>query len=150
MWNGTVWTVQPVPVPAGATASFLSSVSCTAGPACVAVGTTGTGSFASQQELTETWDGAHWTPQRPQAGIRFFRAVSCVSASVCTASASEGTDISTPAVERWNGSTWTRLARSGAISLAAISCTDDGSCAAVGNAPVPHPADEVAAVGRGS
>ena len=37
-FNGSKWTVQPTPAPAGAQRTFLADVSCRPGPVCTAVG----------------------------------------------------------------------------------------------------------------
>ena len=37
-WNGRKWSIQPTPIPAGATSSKLTSVSCASPTACTAVG----------------------------------------------------------------------------------------------------------------
>ena len=37
-WNGTRWAIESTPVPAGATRTYLASVSCTSPKTCIAVG----------------------------------------------------------------------------------------------------------------
>jgi hypothetical protein len=56
-WNGTSWSVQPVPNPQGSTATFLNGVACSSAGVCTAVGershqvnTTG---LSSNQTLAE-------------------------------------------------------------------------------------------------
>ncbi len=55
MWNGTTWSVQPAPSPAGATDSELHAVSCSSATSCLAVG------FSGAQALAEQWNGTTWT-----------------------------------------------------------------------------------------
>jgi hypothetical protein len=38
LWNGISWSIVPTPNPSGATASYLSSVSCPTAQTCTAVG----------------------------------------------------------------------------------------------------------------
>src|SRR5437764_3823913 len=54
-WNGTPWTIQPPPDPAGATDSSLNGVACTSASACVAVGSSNAGGVL--QTLVETHSG---------------------------------------------------------------------------------------------
>lgn len=45
-WDGTSWTAEPTPVPADATFSGLTSVSCTSPTACAAIGNSDVGPFS--------------------------------------------------------------------------------------------------------
>ena len=54
-WDGTAWTIQPTPDPAGATDSSLNGVACTSASACVAVGSSNAGGVL--QTLVETHSG---------------------------------------------------------------------------------------------
>jgi hypothetical protein len=87
-WNGTSWSIQPIPNPAGAKDSHLDGVSCTSKTACTAVG-----SFINRAgtlvPLAERWNGASWAIQRtPSPGGKNdsgLLSVSCRSTSACTA-----------------------------------------------------------------
>jgi len=57
-WNGTRWSIQPTPNPAGVPGVRLAGVACTSPSACTAVG----GSFANTS-LTERWNGTKWAIQ---------------------------------------------------------------------------------------
>ena len=62
-WNGTKWSVQHTPNPAGATSSELDGISCASGSACIAVGDYGNGT--AQVTLAERWNGTKWSIQSP-------------------------------------------------------------------------------------
>jgi hypothetical protein len=107
-WDGTTWTVQPTPSPAG---GILYSVSCASAAACIAVGehTTSAGKFVA---LADRWNGTAWAVQRvakPSGGTPVFGAVSCTAATACTAVGSRYQHGSTKRLtlaERWNGTRW--------------------------------------------
>ncbi|TMB91861.1 MAG: hypothetical protein E6J45_04350 [Chloroflexi bacterium] len=85
-WNGTSWTVQATPTPAGAVATVLSGVSCPSTTSCTAVG-----AYANSSNVTVTlaehWNGSAWTVQltpNPAAAksSRLF-GVSCATTALC-------------------------------------------------------------------
>jgi hypothetical protein len=87
-WQGSSWTLESTPNPAGSNFDLLSGVSCTSSTACTAVG------GADQVTLAELWDGSSWTIQptpNPPAYVSSLSGVSCTSASACTAVGSWGT-----------------------------------------------------------
>ena len=57
-WDGTRWSIQPTPNPAGVQGVRLEGVACTSPSACTAVG----GSFANAS-LAEQWNGNKWVIQ---------------------------------------------------------------------------------------
>jgi hypothetical protein len=57
-WNGTRWSIQPTPNPAGVQGPRLQGVACTSPSACTAIG----GSFANAS-LAERWNGTKWAIQ---------------------------------------------------------------------------------------
>ena len=62
-WNGSNWTIQSTPAPAGATFSELTAVSCISPTRCLAVGDTqsgGKGSGGKQVPLAGLWNGSSW------------------------------------------------------------------------------------------
>jgi hypothetical protein len=82
IWNGTAWTSQPIPVPAGSFATVLGGISCATASRCTAVGYFGPGSA-----LAETWDGSTWTIRHtasPQYRKELM-AVSCTAVQTCSA-----------------------------------------------------------------
>ncbi len=61
--NGTAWKIQTTPNPAGATASELNGMSCSAADACTAVGYS-PDSEGSDETLIEQWNGSAWKIQK--------------------------------------------------------------------------------------
>jgi len=141
-WNGSTWTIQPVPGPARRTNPALWAVSCSSADACTGVGTYN-GPAGQSAGLIERWNGAHWTQQRPAGSGRqdSFFGVACPSATACTAvgyvTTAKGS--ARPLAQEWNGSTW--LAQhvpaapgsSGGV-FAAVSCSSPDACTATGAA----------------
>ncbi|HEY2575846.1 MAG TPA: hypothetical protein VGI74_06015, partial [Streptosporangiaceae bacterium] len=142
-WNGKSWQIQSVPRPASIT--YFYGVSCPSAAACVAAGYRA-GGGGDAQPLAESWNGKAWSvqkvplPAKAQGGS--FAAVSCSSATACTAT---GTIFALPGgafADRWNGHTWQAQvtpnppgssSSHGEISFSAVSCGSAGSCSAVGN-----------------
>lgn len=144
-WNGSAWSIQAVPIPARATNSFLTSVSCTSATGCTAIGGYDT-PRSRPQPLAERWNGSTWSiqaiPSRPGATDTDLASVSCTSRNFCTA---VGVYERRPGRQRtlaesWNGSTWSiqsipqpTTPRTIDASLANVSCTSLTACTAVGN-----------------
>jgi hypothetical protein len=150
-WNGTKWSAQSVPGPAGAIGAGFSGLSCSSPAACTAAGSYGNSSGASVL-LAEGWNGASWhiqaTPSPAGSTGSEFLAVSCSAAAACTAAgattistprrASGGTSMTVALAERWNGTSWRIQAtpspgRSEGTGLAAVSCTAATACTAAGS-----------------
>jgi hypothetical protein len=141
-WNGTAWTLQSVPLPAGGNNGWLAGVSCTSATSCIAVGYyTGTSPAASGRiTLADQWNGTAWsvltTPFPPEAGSVLY-GVSCFSATDCTAVGyyEAGTTYLALA-ERWNGTAWsiqaTQATNGPATYLQSVSCRSATACVAVG------------------
>jgi hypothetical protein len=94
-WDGTAWTVEPIPAPpGGGSFSRTSGVACAAASACVAVGTYATSSSANRFTLVDRWNGSAWTVQpTPNPAGPTDAALSgaaCTSASACLAVGSYG------------------------------------------------------------
>jgi hypothetical protein len=145
-WDGTTWTVEPTPMPAGGIASELVGISCTSATTCTAVGDV-TNSAHTTLTLAEAWDGSNWTVQAtPNPSTATFasielQAVSCTIASACMAVGHSGGGATTTSLaERWDGNTWQIVPTpkpTGSSSifyeLAGVSCTSATSCEAVGS-----------------
>jgi hypothetical protein len=119
-WNGTLWTIQHVSIPAGGGA--LSGLSCSSASSCMAVGT------SAGAMLAERWNGTAWSPTPGPAGSGALSGVSCSTASACTAVGD--------ATVGWNGTTWTLEPSPPLAPLLAplgVSCTDAGNCIGVGS-----------------
>jgi hypothetical protein len=143
-WNGTSWSIQKTPNPAGATApgSVLDAVSCSSATACTAVGYYNIGSETSVK-LAEAWNGHGWTIQKtpsPKGALdSYLSGVSCSSAKDCTAvgsyfSARTG---NVTIVEAWNGTAWKvqatpSPAHDDGSYLVGVSCLSVRDCTAVG------------------
>jgi hypothetical protein len=114
-FDGTTWTLEPMPRPGHPAQSItLAAVSC-AGPGfCMAVGdySHGVGAMPSPtargKTLAERWNGSSWQLIGSINVARWnqLSAVSCTSPRACTAVGSSGSGQFTLA-ERWDGSTWT-------------------------------------------
>jgi hypothetical protein len=142
-WNGTAWTIVPSPNPApGLGEDYLEGVSCTSPTACTAAGWIytypATGS-SKVRTLTESWNGTAWSHVSspnpgPAKGPDYLNAVSCASASACTAVGNDGNG---QLIESWNGTTWSVAPRPSGGSdtgiLYGVSCTSATACTAAGN-----------------
>jgi hypothetical protein len=136
IWNGTSWSVQPVPLPAGSQIDRLDAVSCTSADFCAAV------DFYSP--TAEMWDGTTWTarpvPFPAGASSPGFEGVSCASASFCEAVGIYDDPQVAPAgrllADAWNGTSWHLQPdpKLDGIStnLGAVSCVSPLACEAVG------------------
>ena len=86
-WDGTSWTQQSTPNPAGAVNTGLGGVSCPAANLCVAVG--GATTQTATSDLAEIWNGSAWAldnPGQPSgAAVSSLSSVSCPSVADCTA-----------------------------------------------------------------
>jgi hypothetical protein len=116
-------------------------VSCTSASACTAVGSysTVTDDFGT---LAERWNGTTWaiqaTPNPSDSIFPGLYAVSCTSASACTAVDGDS-DAGVELAEYWNGTTWAIQATpnpggSNSSVLNGVSCTPTFTwCIAVGS-----------------
>jgi hypothetical protein len=145
VWNGSAWTAQAPPYPAGGSSARLTAVSCVSAARCVAAGTYVTGGVIAP--LAEVWNGTTWTyqaPPSPGADGSVLTGVSCVSATVCVAVGWDDNGGPHLALaETWNGTTWTvRNAPSVTMAtteLLGVSCTSASTCMAVGYSEVAGP-----------
>ncbi|MGA3221208.1 MAG: hypothetical protein ABSE77_19390, partial [Acidimicrobiales bacterium] len=106
------WAIIPSPNTASSRGDDLTSVSCTPGPACMAVGHF----FGSgEKTLAESWDGSQWSiVPTPNGGdttnaliSNVLNAVSCTSAQACTAVGEYvGPGAWQTLIESWDGSAW--------------------------------------------
>src|SRR5262249_8306822 len=112
-WNGSRWSIVPVPSPSGAASSFLGGVACASGSVCVAVGNT-INSAGRGRTLAERWNGVRWsimpTPNPTGAPGAYLSSASCPAPSLCIAAGSRTDSTGTPTgtlVELWDGTHWT-------------------------------------------
>jgi|HubBroStandDraft_2_1064218.scaffolds.fasta_scaffold00208_2 hypothetical protein len=111
-WNGTAWSVETVPAPTEAKATYPFKVSCASATACALVGYYENGASA-HVPLAESWNGSTWSAQsmpNPSGGSEIrMEGVSCTAATECTAVGfyENTTKKAKEAVaERWNGTEW--------------------------------------------
>jgi len=147
-WNGHAWSVDLPPVPSGAVAASLASVSCASATVCLSVGSSQTAK-GRQEPLIERWDGSAWGVQSapmPESALQGrLASISCISATGCVAvgeylngsAAVGGGHAHQPMADTWDGASWTSqsIARpegAPASYLDAVSCTGPASCIAVG------------------
>jgi len=136
-WEGTSWSIQPTPNPAGTTESLLTGVSFAAPTACTAVAVCFPTYGAVTLAMVERWDGASWsiqlTPNPTGETFIGLAGVSCPSPTACTAVGNSpgGTMLA----EHWNGRRWSiQLTPNPTYSslLNDVSCVSTTACTAVG------------------
>lgn len=143
-WDGSAWTLQSIPDPPGSTGTLMTGLACAAPASCVATGYYSTGPVTFHA-LAEQWNGSAWTiqatPASPATENSQLNAVSCVSATSCTAVGiyTRGTPAEVTGrgalAEYWNGSAWRQVQTthpSGHNLLYGVSCLFPRSCTAVG------------------
>jgi hypothetical protein len=135
------WTISAVPA-AQAPNGRLVAQSCPAPGTCMAVGSFHAPAGLSLA-LAERWNGSAWTAlptPNPSGGHgSVLTAVSCRSASACTAVGSYRNSAGTAATlaETWNGTAWTAQPTANpphaqVSGLLGVSCTAASACTAVG------------------
>jgi hypothetical protein len=141
LWNGTAWTIQPTPSPAGFQYGVFNAVSCSSAAFCMAVGRAYS-SPDTNRTFAEAWNGATWTIEptpTPGAGGH-LDSVACTS---CTAVGIQLVTIGTNGAwhtlaEHWDGSKWTiqptpNPGGGDQTTLDAVSCTQTSFCVAAGS-----------------
>jgi hypothetical protein len=137
-WNGTRWTMLPTPpAPAGASSAAVNGVSCSSASLCTATGDYFPAGSFTPLSLAERWNGSQWAvqPTPNPANGAILEAVSCPSATACTAAGVSG-----PAAvaEAWNGATWAiestpSPTKAHGTGLTGVSCVAPATCTAVGD-----------------
>jgi hypothetical protein len=138
-WNGATW--QQVPTPSPATGGTLLAVTAASARSAWAAGESGGTPGKPSQALIEHWDGTSWrqVPSPHPGGASFLLSIAAVAArsawAVGGVSQRNGTCPCTDLVERWNGSTWTRVASPDAAhaNLSAVAAVSARSAWAVGD-----------------
>jgi hypothetical protein len=152
-WNGSSWTVEPTPLPAGSDLWVtLAGVSCVGPDFCIAVG----GYFKNEDSgeelpLAEQWNGTSWyvltAPNTHAENGSSFTSASCVAPNVCEVTGEyDYADIGQAVIAYgYNGSDWVSQRQVNPVgqefnSDNALSCTGGASCMSVGswinNAPL--------------
>ncbi len=136
-WNGTSWSLQPMPGPGASFQPYLA-VSCPSNKVCFAAGSVPTPRLNpvyqfSRTVLIERWLHGRWSVQRfPAISVAYVLSdVSCSSPTACMA---VGSIRGAPLAMRWNGRKWSiqRAATRGRGSLRFVSCLSRRACVAVG------------------
>jgi serine protease len=147
-WNGTVWTLVPVPTPKNTLWASLAALSCSSAAACEAVGAAYLAGGAGGA-LAERWNGTTWTiqslPGVSGAAVTDVSGVSCASNGDCLAVGNSLRTYGnvTPAYWVWHGTSWSAPIStpqpSGSVDaqLLQVSCYAAGSCTAVGDWTTP-------------
>ena len=131
------------PTPEGGSSVTLGDVSCSAETACTAVGYYYSESLSGWATLAMRWNGTSWTIQstpNPSGGegdTGKLLAVSCPSATSCTAVGTRNSSGIQTFSERWNGTSWSIVSvpkPSGFVEgqLEGVSCASASACMAVG------------------
>ena len=141
-WNGTTWSIQATPNPAGTTGiDELAGVSCMSATSCTAMGSASAVGDSSAGTLGETWNGTAWTlvtVPGPGPSFNALAGVSCTPAA-CLAVGyyRDGTDTHLALAVASAGGGWAvqpAPSPPGAVPsiLAGVSCGAASACAAVG------------------
>jgi hypothetical protein len=142
-WDGAAWTVQSVPIPAGAEGADLVAVSCTSASSCVAVGNSTKDPTSSlTQAFIAAWNGSTWTLpsfSTPSTSISSALGdVSCGDVNSCSAVGvwTNNPNRVAPLAETWNGTSWHLDGVANPLSaqtyLGGASCASRTTCTAVG------------------
>jgi len=138
-WNGTSWSLDSFPKPAGSSQEFLSGVSCADASNCLAVGAYLAGNVSGP--LVERASGTTWSTVTalvpPGDDGTSLIDVACTSATSCVtvgdAAVANGI---VPVAERWNGTMFSidtlPPVTADLAGLFAIACTSASDCSAVG------------------
>ncbi len=139
-WDGSEWSIEPTPSPAGTSEDELRSVACSSASECTAVGYYALSSGA-WRTLAERWDGSEWSVQptpNMSGGADRLMSVSCPASTTCVAvgfhkgSGDEAEEV--PVAEHWDGSEWALESIAlGRSALYGVSCTSVSACMAVGS-----------------
>jgi hypothetical protein len=137
-WNGNRWALQRFPLPAGASSTALSQVSCTSARFCEAVGSYQTQTLNQTLPLAATWNGTSWHLQHAPhlAGDPSVQlnVVSCALPTFCEAWGGASPSLGGPDLaEQWNGHSWRLQAVPSTSDEAfSVSCVSATFCEAVG------------------
>lgn len=142
-WNGSAWSVNSTPEPAGSELNQLYDVSCRPTDACTAVGTYFNASgeqktLALRRNTSKVWS-VQSTPDQAGALSNRLTAVSCPTNTACTATGIvEQGSKDLPLTLSWNGTSWSQQAidsealGASSVKLASLSCISATNCKAVG------------------
>lgn len=137
-WNGSAWSIVPVPEPAGSRGAIFGGVACPAARDCLAVGINATS--RAFVHLTEQWNGTTWkilpgATGAPATG--YLDGITCIKATNCDAVGFTRTTADAALIQHWNGTRWSAMATprpAGATDsyLYNASCLSPADCWAAG------------------
>jgi hypothetical protein len=140
-WNGTEWSLQTTPSPGLGQPTVLYGVSCTSSTSCTAAGfywSLNSGKVEINP-MAQRWNGTEWSLQTVPKPVKekeaILHAISCTSATACTATGRYGNPGYTTLAERWNGTEWlgqTIPNPTGESILYGVSCSSATACTTVG------------------
>ena len=147
-YDGSGWSIVPSVTEPAPNGNYLSAVTCVSATDCWATGaTTGSAGGAATGTVAQHWNGTAWTevptPSSPALDAADLTAVTCLSSTQCWATAatslSGGNFQPSPAMEAWNGRTWS-VQPSPNVTVAAfldgVTCVRGDTCWAVGSSVV--------------
>ncbi len=144
-WNGTSWSRDVLPVPAGASEPSLAAVSCQAAGVCVAVGNYIDSKTDQYRPLAERLDGHTWSvvpapDPRGASGNSEFTGIDCAALASCEAVGNVSYNDTLQSVFAYglSGSTWTRQRQVNpgpdpGNTDGAVSCSGATDCTSVGS-----------------
>ncbi len=152
-WDGTSWSVVPIPNVVGALGAILHSVSCVSTSDCWTVGETTDSGGTALSTLIEHWNGTAWSVvPTPPTGQSFDQldSITCANAG-CWAVGAAGPNQQNPnflpifpaaasdqaLIEHWDGATWSIAPSFAAPSpqgsyLGGVTCVNRSDCWASG------------------
>lgn len=139
-WNGSAWSTQSAPSPAGTIYGGLHGVSCASSTACTAVGVYATtrtvkGIGYVRQSLAEGWNGTEWSVEAQPAFVHetSLASVSCVSMECVAVGSVFGDPGAGGVAERWSDKEWRTLSTPAGASekWSAVSCVSASFCEAI-------------------
>lgn len=149
-WDGSTWSLAPVPNPAGTKEgeyNSLSSVTCATSSDCWAVGFYTQDAGNTFRSATLRWNGSTWSlvPAPNPAGtggadLNYLSSVACTASTSCWAVGYGSNDRSRAyrsEALRWNGSKWSAVSALTPLGthLNAIACASSSDCWAAGYRP---------------
>jgi hypothetical protein len=150
-WDGTSWTIQPVPFSRKWPDMEPRSVSCTAVDACTAVGIKLFSPSAYPEPFVMRWDGQRWTyhgGEPPSTAGGTLEGISCVAPDTCEATGGHtwqesGSFHGTDFALGWDGERWSYQPQPNPGDLqkvyeSRISCSSSAACTAVGEWNASH------------
>jgi hypothetical protein len=143
-WDGSVWTIQPTPLPVRATWEVLAAVSCPDLHDCIAVGGYIKNQVTSEEQpLAERWNGSSWSvlaaPNPKAENGSSFTGIDCLGADNCEVVGEyDYADVAQSVIAyHYDGTGWTAQEQVNPVgqefnSDNSVSCTGADACTSVG------------------